>query len=149
MDYSDEHKYDDIINMPHHVSVSRPRMSMIDRAAQFSPFAALTGYDAAVKETARLTDSRIELDEYEKVALDEKLRIALKNPATEITILYFKPDERKAGGAFVTAYGEVKKIDEYLGKVIMEDGSIIPIGDIYEINTELTVAGSGEEDICF
>ena len=80
MDYSDEHKYEDIINMPHHVSASRPRMSMIDRAAQFSPFAALTGYDAAVKETARLTDKCIELDEYEKAALDEKLRIALKNP---------------------------------------------------------------------
>ena len=89
MDYSDEHKYEDIINMPHHVSASRPRMSMIDRAAQFSPFAALTGYDAAVKKTARLTDSRIELDEYEKVALDEKLRIALEHPEAEITILYF------------------------------------------------------------
>ena len=77
MDYSDEHKYEDIINMPHHVSASRPRMSMIDRAAQFSPFAALTGYDAAVKETARLTDSRIELDEYEKLLWMKKLRIAL------------------------------------------------------------------------
>ena len=102
MDYSDEHKYEDIINMPHHVSASRPRMSMIDRAAQFSPFAALTGYDAAVKETARLTDKCIEPDEYEKAALDEKLRIALKNPEKEITITYFKPDAKKDGGAIST-----------------------------------------------
>ena len=126
-------------------------MPVGDRAAQFAPFAALTGYEEAVEEAARLTDNRTELNRDRIEELDRELR-RLKEHIKErpkAEIIFFKPDERKAGGAFVTAYGEVKKIDEYLGKVIMEDGSIIPIGDIYEINTELTVAGSGEEDICF
>ncbi|OUP64165.1 hypothetical protein [Sellimonas sp.] len=131
MDYLDEHKYDDIINMSHHVSDSRPRMSMLDRAAQFSPFATLTGYDAAVKETARLTDNRIGLDEYEKTALDEKLRIALEHSEAEITILYFKPDERKAGGAYISATGRIREIDDYERMVILHDGLKIPIEDIY------------------
>lgn len=144
-------KYDDIISLPHHVSPVHPTMPVGDRAAQFAPFAALTGYEEAVEEAARLTDNRTELDRDRIEELDRELR-RLKEHIKErpkAEIIFFKPDERKAGGAFVTAYGEVKKIDEYLGKVIMEDGSIIPIGDIYEINTELTVAGSGEEDICF
>ena len=143
MDYSDEHKYEDIINMPHHVSASRPRMSMIDRAAQFSPFAALTGYDAAVKETARLTDSRIELDEYEKVALDEKLRIALEHPEAEITILYFKPDERKSGGAYINVAGRIRKIDDYERLVILQNGLKIPIEDIMDIAGEFFNAFDG------
>lgn len=144
-------KYDDIISLPHHVSPVHPPMPVGDRAAQFAPFAALTGYEEAVEEAARLTDNRTELNMDRIEELDRELR-RLKEHIKErpkAEIIFFKPDERKAGGAFVTAYGEVKKIDEYLGKVIMEDGSIIPIGDIYEINTELTVAGSGEEDICF
>ncbi len=144
-------KYDDIISLPHHVSPVHPPMPVGDRAAQFAPFAALTGYEEAVEEAARLTDNRTELNRDRIEELDRELR-RLKEHIKErpkAEIIFFKPDERKAGGAFVTAYGEVKKIDEYLGKVIMEDGSIIPIGDIYEINTELTVAGSGEEDICF
>lgn len=144
-------KYDDIISLPHHVSPVHPPMPVGDRAAQFAPFAALTGYEEAVEEAARLTDNRTELNRDRIEELDRELR-RLKEHIKErpkAEIIFFKPDERKAGGAFVTAYGEVKKIDEYLGKVIMEDGSIIPIGDIYEINMELTVAGSGEEDICF
>ena len=144
-------KYDDIISLPHHVSPVHPPMPVGDRAAQFAPFAALTGYEEAVEEAARLTDNRTELNRDRIEELDRELR-RLKEHIKErpkAEIIFFKPDERKAGGAFVTAYGEVKKIDEYLGKVIMEDGSIIPIGDIYEINTELTVTGSGEEDICF
>lgn len=144
-------KYDDIISLPHHVSPVHPPMPVGDRAAQFAPFAALTGYEEAVEEAARLTDNRTELNRDRIEELDRELR-RLKEHIKErpkAEIIFFKPDERKAGGAFVTAHGEVKKIDEYLGKVIMEDGSIIPIGDIYEINTELTVAGSGEEDICF
>ena len=137
MDYSDEHKYEDIINMPHHVSASRPRMSMIDRAAQFSPFAALTGYDAAVKETARLTDKCIEPDEYEKAALDEKLRIALKNPEKEITITYFKPDAKKDGGAYINSTGNLKKLDDYERVVVLVGGLKIPIEEITEIEGEL------------
>ena len=114
-------------------------MSMLDRAAQFSPFAALTGYDAAVKETARLTDRRIELDEYSKVALDERLRMIYdhikENP--EITITYFQPDERKAGGAYLSVTGSIKKIDNYERCVIMQDGQKIPIEEIMEIEGEL------------
>lgn len=144
-------KYDDIISLPHHVSPVHPPMPVGDRAAQFAPFAALTGYEEAVEEAARLTDNRTELNRDRIEELDRELR-RLKEHIKErpkAEIIFFKPDERKAGGAFVTAYGEVKKIDEYLGKVIMEDGSIIPIGDIYEINTEPPEAGAGEEDICF
>lgn len=137
MGYTDDNKYDDIINMPHHVSSKRQRMSMIDRAAQFSPFAALTGYDAAVKETARLTDKRIELDEYEKAALDEKLRIALEYPKEEITITYFKPDARKDGGAYINSTGKLKKIDDYERVVVLVNGLKIPIEDIMEITGEL------------
>ncbi len=131
------HKYDDIINLPHHVSTKRPRMSLIDRAAQFSPFAALTGYDAAVKETARLTDQRIELDEYEKAALDERLRISVELGSSEITVTYFKPDERKAGGAYIAATGSIKKIDSYERLVVMKDGLKIPIDEISSIEGEI------------
>ena len=99
-----EHRYDDIINLPHHQSATRPHMSNYDRAAQFAPFAALTGYDDAVKETARLTDRRIELDEGEKAAIDQRLLLVqerLPEP-TEVTITYFVSDKRKAGGAYVS-----------------------------------------------
>lgn len=128
--------YDDIINLPHHVSSTRPQMPMIDRAAQFSPFAALTGYDAAVKETARLTDARVELDECAKVMLNEKLQMiaeGLKTGGAAASITYFKPDERKSGGAYLTAEGAVKRIDIYRHMVIMTDGTVIPIEEIFEI----------------
>lgn len=137
MGFTGDHKYEDIINMPHHVSSKRQPMSMIDRAAQFSPFAALTGYDAAVKETARLTDKRIELDEYEKAALDAKLRIALENRGEEIIITYFKPDTKKDGGAYISITGKIKKIDEYKREVILVDGLKISIEDIMEIKGAL------------
>lgn len=131
--------YDDIINLPHHVSAKRPHMSVIDRAAQFSPFAAVVGYDAAVKETARLTDRRVELDEYEKDALNEKLNIVAEHieERPEIAITYFKPDDKKAGGAYVTVTGCVKKIDDYEHIVCLTDGTKIAIGEILEIEGEL------------
>lgn len=105
------HKYDDIINLPHYTSSKRPRMAMIDRAAQFSPFAALTGYDAAVKETARLTEDRVELDEYQKSALNDRLQILQErlSDTPVISIKYFVPDERKSGGAYCTETGIIKK----------------------------------------
>ena len=136
---TDKHQYDDIINLPHHTSPTRPRMSAIDRAAQFSPFAALTGYDAAVKETARLTEERIELDEYAKADLDAKLQMIHDNFADkpEISITYFIPDERKAGGAYVTVTGTIKKIDTYEQNLIMTEGPIIPINEIIQIDGEL------------
>ena len=97
-------QYEDIINLPHHVSPTRPQMPMSDRAAQFAPFAALTGYDAAIKETGRLTDEKIELDEEALTALDMKYQFLMDalDDAPEVTITYFQPDERKAGGKYVS-----------------------------------------------
>lgn len=93
-------RYDDIIHLPHHISKTRPQMSMMDRAAQFSPFAALTGYDAAIKETGRLTDEKIELGEETKAVLDRKQSYLsdMISVQPEITVTYFLPDERKSGG---------------------------------------------------
>lgn len=136
---NDEHKYDDIINLPHHTSPKRPRMPMIDRAAQFSPFAALTGYDAAVKETARLTDERIEIDESSKMELDEKLRMVQEslNELPKITITFFEPDEKKSGGSYISVTGCVKKIDNYERCVIMQDKQKISIDEIIQIEGEI------------
>ena len=96
-------RYDEIINLPHHVSKTRPQMPMSDRAAQFAPFAALTGYDSAIKETGRLTDEKIELDEEALTALDMKYQILMDtfDDAPEVTITFFQPDERKAGGKYI------------------------------------------------
>lgn len=124
--------YDDIINLPHPNSAKHPRMSMIDRAAQFSPFAALTGHGAAIEETARLTDRRIELTEEEKTVLDEKLRLLLETGG-EGMITYFLPDERKDGGAYVAKLGTIKKIDPLEGRVILTDHTSIHIENILEI----------------
>lgn len=128
-------KYDDIIDLPHHVSKTRQRMSMIDRAAQFSPFAALVGYEDAVEETARLTDKKIELTEESKLSISEKLRTVSENAEDGMTvrITYFVPDKKKEGGAYVTALGAVKYIDEYDRIVIMADKTVIPIDQIWDV----------------
>ena len=107
--------YDDIINLPHPVSKTHPRMSMIERAAQFSPFAALTGYGAAIKETARLTDRKLELDEETQALLDLRQHFLLEHLAQrpEVTITYFEPDAHKEGGSYQTITARVKKLDEY------------------------------------
>lgn len=138
--------YDDIINLPRHVSATRPHMPAIDRAAQFSPFAALTGYDAAIRETARLTDERMELDEYMKDALRDKLQIIADRiqEHPEIAITYFQPDTKKNGGAYVTAVGSVKKIDEYERVVAMTNGTAIPIDEIYSIDGQMFETVCGE-----
>ena len=132
-------KYDSIINLPHHVSPTRPQMSMQDRAAQFSPFAALTGYDAAIKETGRLTDERIELDVEALSALDMKYQLLMEalDEAPEVTITYFQPDERKAGGKYLTATGAVKKVDDFERRITMQDGTKIPMDDVLSIDGEL------------
>lgn len=131
----DNSKYDDIINMPHHVSSTHPHMSDMDRAAQFSPFAALTGYDDAVKETARLTEQRIELDEYEKEEINARLqyinRVLPDSP--EIVIKHFEKDMLKDGGSYVMSDGYVKKIDGYENAIVMMDGKIIYIDNIVKI----------------
>ncbi len=136
--------YDDIIHLPRHVSAVHPHMASIDRAAQFSPFAALTGYDAAVKETARLTDKRVELDEYMKGTLNHKLQIIADRikEHPEIAVTYFQPDEKKDGGAYVTAAGAVKKIDEHERIIIMVNGTSIFIDEVIGIEGQLFEAGA-------
>ena len=131
--------YEDIINLPHHVSSKRPQMSMLDRAAQFSPFAALTGYDDAIHETGRLTDEKIELDEEALTALDMKYQILMDafDDAPEVTITFFQPDKRKAGGKYLTATGAVKKIDDFERRITMQDGTKIPMDDVLSIDGEL------------
>lgn len=127
--------YDDIINLPHHVSKKHPQMKAINRAAQFSPFAALTGYDDAIEETARLTDERVELSEDMRYALNDKLQIIADRikEQPEVTITYFQPDENKQGGAYITISSTVKKIDDFKRLVIMSDGNGIPIDEILSI----------------
>lgn len=131
-------KYDDILHLPHHVSELHPRMPVSDRAAQFAPFSALTGYDAAVKETARLTDQRIELSEEEKAALDAQLRLTAEHigDGSEVTITYFQPDAKKAGGTYVDVSYTVKKIDDYNRTVVLCNGTSIPIEDILHVDGE-------------
>lgn len=128
-------RYDDIIDLPHHVSATRPQMPMIDRAAQFMPFRALTGYEDAVHETARLTDDRVELTEDEKVLLDGKLqRLADRlDSHPQVTLTWFRPDKRKTGGAYVTTTGQLKKIDDYEGALILLGGERIVIENILDI----------------
>lgn len=127
--------YDDIIDHPHYEPKRHPRMSMHNRAAQFAPFAALTGYDAAINETARLTDTQLELEEYDNQRLQDILmRLAAqvaKRPA--ITVIYFKPDERKAGGAYHTLTGNLKTIDEATHSLVMADGTRIPLGSVLDL----------------
>lgn len=132
-------EYDDIIHLPRHVSKTRPPMAIIDRAAQFSPFAALTGHDAAIKETERLTDDRVELDEYMKEALNNKLQILIEHlkEQPEVTICYFQPDEKKNGGAYLTTSARIKKIDQYEQKLLMIGGKVIPISEIIGIEGEI------------
>lgn len=127
--------YDDIIDLPHPTSARHPRMPMADRAAQFSPFAALVGHGAAIRETARLTDRKIELTEEEKAVLDERLRL-LSDTGGEAVFTYFLPDERKDGGAYVTAAGRVKKLDLPGRRVILTGGAVIPVEDILEIGSK-------------
>ena len=132
-------QYNDIIDLPHHISTTRPRMSMLDRAAQFSPFAALTGYDAAIKETGRLTGQRIELTEECRAVLDRKQQVLLENLAEhpEVSVTYFVPDERKSGGAYVTVAGRVKKVDEYQRLLLLTNGTRIPLTEVLELESNL------------
>ena len=132
------HQYDDILSLPRPVSPSHPPMPLIDRAAQFSPFAALTGFEAAVQEAARLTEVRPELDESRKEQLNARLQIlkACSRERPQAEICYFKPDERKTGGACVTITGTVKKVDDFTRRVTMADGTVIPMEDILDIKAE-------------
>lgn len=127
--------YDDIIHLTHHVSQNHPQMPLRDRAAQFAPFAALTGYEAAVGETARLTTERRELDAQEAAELNRRLTdlAARLKDRPEVTIEYFVPDNRKAGGAYVTVAGRVRNISVPERLLVMEDGSAIPMEDVASV----------------
>ena len=125
--------YDDIIDLPRPTSAKHPRMSMADRAAQFSPFQALTGHGTAIRETARSTDRKIELTEEEKAVLDEKLRL-LSDTGGEAVFTCFWPDERKDGGTYVTAVGRIKRLDLAERRIVLTDGAVIPVEDILGID---------------
>ncbi|MBQ5328346.1 MAG: hypothetical protein J6J15_04085 [Oscillospiraceae bacterium] len=129
------HRYDDVINRQHPTSKKHPRMSNMNRAAQFAPFAALTGYEESIEETARLTDRRIELSEYEIEELNAKLNFIQKHikERPEVTITYFQPDERKEGGAYITATGKVRRIDEVNGVIVFEDERAFLIDEVVDI----------------
>ena len=152
MNSENPNPYADIIDLPHHVSKRHPQMPMEKRAAQFSPFAAMVGHDAAIRETARLTEERLELSEDEKAVIDGKLQMiqahieeqpagakqshhapapALAHPcALEVTVTYFQPDEKKSGGVYVTVTGSAKKVDDVSKLLLLQDGKAIPIKDI-------------------
>lgn len=135
MNMNKKDKYEDMYEMPHHTSPTRPRMSLRSRAAQFAPFAALTGHDAAIAETARLTDNKIDLDESTVSLLNEKLRILIRDidKRKEVSVTYFRPDSKKRGGKYITVKGIVKKLDQIEGKLVFEDGQEIPLNNILEI----------------
>ena len=127
-------EYADIIDREHHVSKYRQPMPRIARAAQFSPFAALTGYDDLVAESARLTDARIQLTEEEKVAVNDVLTWMTANPASEATFTFFVPDKMKSGGSYETVTGRIKKHDALRRTILLESGEVIPIEDICEVS---------------
>ena len=139
MQLKETHKYDDIIHLPHHTSPRRAGMPMIDRAAQFSPFAALTGYEAVIEETGRLTDSITELTDSSKQVLDEQFRILAENCGAlpRITVTWFEPDRQKSGGSYVTVTGQLKKVEEYEQVLRLADGREIPMEAIRRIQCDL------------
>ena len=130
--------YDDIIHLPHPTSKNRPRMSIHDRAAQFSPFAALSGHAAAIAETARLTDRKLELDEDTRAELDRRQAILRGHISErpEVTVTWFRPDERKSGGAYITTTGRLKKIDEIERVLVLTDGARIPLEDVAGLESD-------------
>lgn len=127
--------YEDILYMPHHVSTKHPPMSASDRAAQFSPFAALTGHDAAIQETGRLTDVQVEQSEEQRALLDRKQQYLATLERPEVAVTYFLPDGRKDGGAYVTVTGQLKRIDPVERVLILVGGQSIPLDDIIEIES--------------
>lgn len=138
-DRNNPHRYDDLLDLPHHISVTHPHMTLYDRAAQFAPFKALTGYEDDIEETARLTDQRVELDGERIELLDARLQLlkARLVDTPTVSITYFQPDARKHGGSYETATGVVKRIDTIKRVVVLRDGRQIAIGDIYSVEGEL------------
>lgn len=131
-------KYEDMLELPHHVSVKRPRMDMIDRAAQFAPFAALTGHDAVIRETARLVDQPVELTESRRAELDAQLQALSEQMAGQsvVTITHYVPDLWKEGGAYVRTRGRIKKVDAVARALVLVDGSGIDLDTITDIDVD-------------
>lgn len=129
------HKYDDIIHLPRPVSGKRARMLEINRAAQFAPFAALTGFEAAIQEMGRLTDSRMELEEEELQLLQAQMQAVLNvlHTRPKVQVTWFCHDQRKAGGSYITTTGHAKRIDLYNGQLLLTDGQTIPLDEIFSI----------------
>ncbi len=134
-------KYDDILYLPHHVSPTRKRMTMAERAAQFSPFAALVGYEGAVRETGRVTDTKMELSEDEKAVIDRKQQIILaalkRGERPTVTVTFFRPDTKKSGGEYVDFTGVVKRVEETRNILIFTDGTEIPCSDVLDLSCDL------------
>ena len=131
--------YDDIINLPHPTSKRHPRMPVHDRAAIFSPFAALSGHGAAIAETARLTERRIELDEDTRAELDRRQAVLLEHmdKQPELTVTWFQPDEKKDGGAYLTTTGRLKKLRELERLLLLADGTEIPLEDVVALESDI------------
>ncbi|KFJ08381.1 hypothetical protein [Bifidobacterium tsurumiense] len=129
------HRYDDIIELPHHQSRSHPHMPIGNRAAQFLPFAALTGYEEALQETARRTDERVQLDPDEQEQVNAALQSVLSNDsgAKRVAITYFVPDKRKSGGSYQQATGVIRHCDAERGELVLQEGDRIPIADILRV----------------
>lgn len=130
--------YEDILHLPYPIELRHPRMSRANRAAQFAPFSALTGYDAVVSESARLTVPRIELDEDEKAVLDRKLQLLRHRlpDAPKVSLRYFVPDERKEGGSYEICSGSVVKFDSYPARLVFSTGACVPISEILCLELE-------------
>ena len=129
------HAYDDILHLPHHVSEDRPHMSLTDRGAQFAPFAAFTGYEAAIEETARLTEEKRELTEEQKAVIGSALQVLRERGpgAGPVTVVYFERDHRKEGGAYRRLTGTVERIDEHSGVLELSGGPGIAFEEILEL----------------
>ncbi len=134
-------KYDDILHLPHHVSPTRKRMTMAERAAQFSPFAALVGYEGAIRETGRLTNRKLELSEDEKAVLDRKQQLILaaleRGEQPEVTVTYFQADKKKDGGEYVSLTGKIKKVKHVKNVLVFADGAEIPFSDVVDLSGDL------------
>ena len=139
MNLQPTHKYDDIIDLPHPVSSRHPHMPVSDRAAQFAPFAALTGYDAAIRETARLTDRKAEQTEEARLTLDQKQQLLLNSSEAfpEVAVTYFKPDTRKDGGAYVLVTGRFRGVDPIKRQLVLTDKTCIPLDDITDLESSI------------
>lgn len=131
-------KYEDMLELPHHVSAKRPRMDMIDRAAQFTPFAALTGHDAVIRETARLVDQPVELTESRRAELDAQLQALSEQMVGQsvVTITHYVPDLWKEGGAYVRTTGRIKKVDAVARALVLVDGSGIDLDMITDVDVD-------------